>query len=218
MKGRRSTISALIIAAALILVAVIAVIYVARPSLSSGPLATHFPPGAWYRVGGTMRPGEMYAYAGPVVENKTGSQAVIDRAVPVGIPGQVRVVKILTQLLSNKKPPHAPGKYLWRHLADTKSPHAPGWYPAFGSGPFPFSTGLQDNRIFALLPFPPLHETVVPPGRNVEIAFVLAAARPGVYLTKGVWVYYHISSSQYRYFEPAQWALCVLPAKCPSWA
>ena len=148
-----------------------------------------------------MRPGQLYAYQGPIVENKTGSQAVIDRAVPVGVPGQVRVVKILTQLLSNKK-----------------NPHAPGWYPAFSNGPYPFSTGLQDNRIFALLPFPPLHETVVPPGRNVEIVFVLAAARPGVYLTKGVWVYYHISSSHYRYFEHAQWALCVRPAKCPSWA
>jgi hypothetical protein len=201
MKGRRSTISGLIIAAALILVAVLTGIYVTRPSSSSGPLATHFSPGAFYRIGGTMRPGQMYAYQGPIVENKTGSHAVIDRAVPVGVPGHVRVVKILTQLLSNKK-----------------SLHAPGWYPGFSNGPYPFSTGLRNNRIFASLPFPPLHETVVPPGRNVEIVFVLAAARPGVYLTKGVWVYYHISSSQYRYFEPAQWALCVLPAKCPSWA
>jgi len=161
--------------------------------LAPGPLASHFGPGAWYRIGGITRPGQTYAYQGPYVENKTKADAVIDRAVAVGVPRQVHVVKLLTLALPSKR------------------------YSAFGGSPYPFSKGPA-SKFFASVSFPPLHETVVPPGRTIELVFVLAASRSGVYLTKGVWVYYHISSSKYRYFEPAEFALCVLPAKCPSWA
>lgn len=189
-----------VVGAAIVLVAATGYWGHQSSQLPPGPLATHFAPGTWYRVGGTMKPGQEYAYSGPTVENKTGAEAVIDRAVPVGVPPQVRVVRILTQLLSNE------------------NPSAPGWYPGFGNGPYPFSTGPRVNHIFASIPFPPLDESPVLPGRAVELVFVLAASHPGVYLSTGVWVYYHISSSKYRYFEPAEFALCVLPAKCPSWA
>jgi hypothetical protein len=138
-----------------------------------------------------MRPGDIYAYAGPTVENPTNEPAVLDSAEAVGLPSSVRVTRIATL-----------------------------FPPLFSNGSFPF-TGV--NQRFRTARFRPLPGTVVPPGKPQapglqEIVFFLSPSVPGVYVTSGVWVSYHIGPKRYRYFEPARWALCVRPAKCPAWA
>jgi hypothetical protein len=138
-----------------------------------------------------MSPGDIYAYAGPTVENRTSEPAVLDSAEAVGLPASVRVTRIATL-----------------------------FPPRFSNGPFPFK-GV--NERFRTATFRPLPGTVVPAGTPQspglqEIVFFLYPSVPGVFQTSGVWVSYHIGARRYRYFEPARWALCVLPAKCPSWA
>jgi hypothetical protein len=158
---------------------------------AGGPLAPHFDAGYWYRTGGRMNPGDIYAYAGPTVENRTTQPAVLDSAEAAGLPSSVRVTRIATLVP-----------------------------PLFSNGRFPF-TGV--NERFRTAAFRPLPGTVVPPGTQEspgfqEIVFFLSASVPGVYVTSGVCVSYHIGAKHYRYFEPARWALCVRPAKCPPWA
>ena len=138
-----------------------------------------------------MSPGDIYAYAGPTVQNRTNDAAVLDAAEAEGMPGSVRVTRIATL-----------------------------FPPLFSNGLFPF-TGV--NERFRSATFRELPGTVVPPGTKEspgvqEIVFFLTPSVPGVYVTTGVWVSYHIGNEHYRYFEPARWALCVRPAKCPPWA
>jgi hypothetical protein len=160
-------------------------------SETGGPLAPHFEPGYWYRIGGRMSPGDIYAYAGPTVENRTIEPAVLDSAEAAGLPASVRITRVTTL-----------------------------FPPRFSNGPYPF-TGV--NERFRSATFRALPGTVVPPGTPEnpgvqEIVFFLSPSVPGVYVTSGVWVSYHIGAEHYRYFEPARWALCVRPATCPAWA
>ena len=191
LMGRRGW-GALLLASSLLAVLCVGWALLMRTvSLEEGPLAPHFNPGYWYRTGGTMRPGDVYAYAGPTVENRTDEPAVLDAAEVVGLPGSVRITRIATL-----------------------------FPPTFSNGPFPF-TGV--NERFRTATFRPLPGTVVAPGTRLnpgvqEIVFFVSPSVPGLYVTSGVWVSYHLGSDHFRYFEPARWALCVLPAECPDWA
>ena len=161
------------------------------PALATGPLDPHVPAGRWFRIGGTMKPGDVYAYAGPSPLNRTGRAAVLDSVEVQGLPIGVKIVRVATL-----------------------------YPPSFSNGPFPF-TGV--NRQFATANFQALAGTVIPAGTDQEpgtqeIVFFLSPSVPGVYLTSGVWVSYHVDSQHFRYFEPIQWAMCVLPAICPEWA
>lgn len=157
----------------------------------TGPLDPHVPSGAWIRVGGTMRQGQVYAYAGPAPLNHTDTPAVLDSVQVMGLPETVRIVRVATL-----------------------------YPPSFSNGPVPF---VGPNRQFRAADFRPLAGTVIPAGTDKdpgtkEIVFFLSPSVPGVYVTGGVWVSYHNGSQRFRYFEPDQWALCVLPANCPDWA
>ncbi len=161
------------------------------PGPVTGPLDPHVPADKWFRIGGTMSPGQIYAYAGPTPLNRTDNPAVLDSVQVQGLPDGVRIVRVATL-----------------------------YPPAFSNGPFPF---VGPNRQFVTADFRPLPGTVIPgrtrdgPGVQ-EIVFFLSPSVSGVYVTAGVWVSYHIGSEHFRYFEPVQWALCVLPADCPEWA
>jgi hypothetical protein len=138
-----------------------------------------------------MTPGQIYAYAGPAPENRTETAAVLDSVQVLGLPASVRIVRVATL-----------------------------YPPALSNGPFPF---VGPNRRFATADFQPLAGAVIPSGTDErpgtkEIVFFLSPSVPGVYLTGGVWVSYHIGAEHFRYFEPDQWALCVLPVSCPEWA
>jgi hypothetical protein len=157
----------------------------------TGPLDPHIPADKWFRTGGTMSPGQVYAYAGPSPLNATSRPAVLDSVQVQGLPESVKIVRVATL-----------------------------YPPAFSNGPFPF---VGPNRQFRTAHFQPLRGTVIPPGTvrdpgTQEIVFFLSPSVPGVYVTAGVWVSYHIGSEAFRYFEPVQWALCVLPVSCPEWA
>ncbi len=157
---------------------------------AAGPLNPHYRPGHWYRIGGRMLPGSLYAFQAAFVENHTNVRAVLVKIVPVGLPAGVRLVKTFVML-------HGP--YL-------------------GSESYPLT-----NPVLRNIPTRPLAGTVVPPGTTkkpgiVEIVAVVTPAHSGVFLTRGVRVYYRVAGTEYSYFEPAQWALCVQPARCPGWA
>ena len=159
------------------------------PTPRTGPLDPHVPVGAWSRTGGTMRPGQVYAYAGPAPENTKGTPAVLDSVQVQGLPASVKIVRVATL-----------------------------FPPVFSNGPFPF---VGPNRQFRNADFQPLAGAVIPAGTQSEpgtkeIVFFVSPSVPGVYLTSGVWVAYHIGAESFRYFEPVQWAMCVLPATCPA--
>jgi hypothetical protein len=137
-----------------------------------------------------MNPGDVFAYAGPTLTNRTDQPAVIDEVVAMGLPASVRVVRETTL-----------------------------FPPSFSNGPYPF-TGV--NARFRDAAFEPLVGSIVPAGTSQspglrEIVFFVTPTEPGVYLTQGLWISYHVGAEHYRYFEPSQWGLCALPATCPAW-
>jgi hypothetical protein len=61
------------------------------------------------------------------------------------------------------------------------------------------------------------------PGSTIVTIYVMEATRPGVYLMPGRWIDYEVTAfglfhRTFHVHELGQWALCVQPARCPSWA